>query len=93
MITAKVFKSGNSQAVRLPKEYRLDAKEVSVNRIGNVLMLVPLGDPWRVFSEGLKEIGDDSVRWFRFLLWVRFILLWCAIVCIFGGAIQFFRSI
>jgi len=30
MITAKVFKSGNSQAVRLPKEYRLDAKEVSV---------------------------------------------------------------
>ena len=59
MITAKVFKSGNSQAVRLPKEYRLDAKEVSVNRIGNVLMLVPKGDPWRVFSEGLKEVGDD----------------------------------
>jgi antitoxin VapB len=59
MITVKVFKSGNSQAVRLPKEYRLNAKEVSVNRIGNVLMLVPLGDPWRVFSEGLKEIGND----------------------------------
>jgi antitoxin VapB len=59
MITAKVFKSGNSQAVRLPKEYRLDVKEVSVNRIGNVLMMVPKGDPWRVFSEGLKEIGDD----------------------------------
>ena len=59
MITAKVFKSGNSQAVRLPKEYRLDAKEVSVNRIGNVLMLVPVGDPWHVFSEGLKEIGND----------------------------------
>jgi Virulence-associated protein and related proteins len=59
MITAKVFKSGNSQAVRLPKEYRLDAKEVSINRIGNVLMLVPLGDPWHVFSEGLKEIGSD----------------------------------
>jgi antitoxin VapB len=62
MITAKVFKSGNSQAVRLPKEYRLDAKEVSVNRIGNVLMLVPMGDPWRVFSEGLKEIGNDLPR-------------------------------
>jgi antitoxin VapB len=59
MITAKVFKCGNSQAVRLPKEYRLEGKEVSVNRIGNVLMMVPLGDPWRVFSEGLKEIGDD----------------------------------
>lgn len=59
MITAKVFKSGNSQAVRLPKEYRLDVKEVSVNKIGNVLMMVPKGDPWRVFSEGLKELGDD----------------------------------
>jgi antitoxin VapB len=59
MVTAKVFKSGNSQAVRLPKEYRLDVKEVSVNRIGNVLMMVPKGDPWHVFSEGLKEIGND----------------------------------
>jgi antitoxin VapB len=59
MITAKVFKSGNSQAVRLPKAYRLNVKEVSVNRIGNVLMIVPKGDSWRVFSEGLKELGDD----------------------------------
>jgi len=59
MITAKVFTSGNSQAVRLPKQYRLEAKEVSVNRIGNVLMLVPLGDPWRVFSEGIKEVTGD----------------------------------
>ncbi|MGA2845784.1 MAG: hypothetical protein ABSF68_10220 [Candidatus Acidiferrales bacterium] len=41
----------------------------------------------------LKEISDDSIRWFRFLLWVRFFLLWAAIVCIFVGAIQFFRSI
>jgi antitoxin VapB len=65
MITAKVFKSGNSQAVRLPREYRLSAKEVSVNRIGNILMIVPKGDPWRVFSEGIKELGSDfpaSVR-------------------------------
>ena len=59
MITAKVFRSGNSQAVRLPKEFRLDASEVSINRIGNVLMLVPKGDPWRVFSAGLKEMGND----------------------------------
>ena len=41
----------------------------------------------------LKEIGDDSIRWFRILLWVRFVLLWSAIVCIFVGGIQFFRSI
>ncbi len=41
----------------------------------------------------LKEISDGNIRWFRFLLWVRFFLLWSAIVCIFIGAIQFFRSI
>ena len=55
MVTAKVFKSGNSQAVRLPKEYRLDTKEVSINRIGNVLIMAPVDDPWRGFSEGIKE--------------------------------------
>jgi antitoxin VapB len=59
MITAKVFKSGNSQAVRLPKEYRLDADEVFVNRIGNVLILVSKDDPWAVFSAGIREVGDD----------------------------------
>ena len=59
MITAKVFKSGNSQAIKLPKKYRLNGKEVSINRIGNVLMIVPKGDPWRVFSEGLREVGND----------------------------------
>ena len=59
MITAKVFKSGNSQAVRLPKEYRLDTDEVSINRIGNVLIMVPKDDPWSVFSQGIDEIGGD----------------------------------
>jgi antitoxin VapB len=59
MITAKVFTSGNSQAVRLPKEFRLDADEVSINRIGNILLLIPKGDPWGMFSQGIREIGAD----------------------------------
>jgi antitoxin VapB len=59
MVTAKVFKSGNSQAVRLPKEYRLDTDEVSINRIGSVLILIPKNDPWGIFSQGIEEIGDD----------------------------------
>ncbi|MBN1757158.1 MAG: AbrB/MazE/SpoVT family DNA-binding domain-containing protein [Chitinispirillaceae bacterium] len=53
------FKNGNSQAVRLPKEYRLEAEEVSINRIGNVIMMVPKSDPWSGFSEGIREVGDD----------------------------------
>lgn len=42
MATAKVFKSGNSQAVRLPRELRLDASEVEVVRRGEALILRPL---------------------------------------------------
>ena len=39
MATAKVFKSGNSQAVRLPKEFRLDATEVEIYRRGDEIVL------------------------------------------------------
>lgn len=38
-ITTKVFKSGNSQAVRIPKKYRLAAKEVEIEKRGNELIL------------------------------------------------------
>jgi antitoxin VapB len=41
--TAKIFKHGRSQAVRLPKEFRLPGKEVGVRRIGNAVLLEPLG--------------------------------------------------
>jgi antitoxin VapB len=40
--TAKLFKHGRSQAVRLPKEFRLPGKEVHVRRVGRGVMLEPL---------------------------------------------------
>jgi antitoxin VapB len=43
--TAKVFQSGNSQAVRLPKEFRLDTDEVEITREGDALILRPKRDP------------------------------------------------
>jgi antitoxin VapB len=39
MATARVFRSGNSQAVRLPKEFRLKGKEVEVFRRGDEIVL------------------------------------------------------
>lgn len=39
--TAKVFMSGRSQAVRLPKAYRFDTDEVYIARMGNALVLRP----------------------------------------------------
>jgi antitoxin VapB len=41
MTTAKVFKHGNSQAVRLPKAFRVDDDEVEVSRVGRVIILRP----------------------------------------------------
>ena len=39
MTTAKVFQSGNSQAVRLPKEFRFNTREVEIYRRGNEVVL------------------------------------------------------
>jgi antitoxin VapB len=39
MTTARVFKSGNSQAVRLPKQFRLDAAEVEIFRRGDEIVM------------------------------------------------------
>jgi antitoxin VapB len=38
---AKVFRSGNSQAVRLPKDFRFDVEEVEVSREGDAVILRP----------------------------------------------------
>jgi antitoxin VapB len=40
--TAKIFMHGRSQAVRLPKEFRLPGKEVRVRRVGNAVLLEPI---------------------------------------------------
>ncbi len=42
--TAKIFKHGRSQAVRLPKEFRLPGKEVRVRRVGNAVLLEPIDE-------------------------------------------------
>lgn len=58
MINAKVFKSGNSQAIRLPKDYRLDVDSVKINKIGNLLVLIPENDPWVNFIDGVNEAEE-----------------------------------
>ena len=41
MKTARVFKHGNSQAVRLPKEFRFAGEEVQIKRVGAGVLLLP----------------------------------------------------
>ena len=58
MKNAKVFKSGNSQAIRLPKEHRLDVDSVQINKIGNLLVLIPKDNPWANFIDGVNEADE-----------------------------------
>ena len=46
METARLFQSGRSQAVRLPKEYRFAGPEGAVKHFGNGVPLLPVDDPW-----------------------------------------------
>jgi len=46
--TAKIFMHGRSQAVRLPKEFRLPGKEARVSRIGNKVVLEPVEEKFNV---------------------------------------------
>ena len=62
---AKVFKNGRSQAVRIPKEFRLDTDEVLIERKGASLILTPRKPrPWRTWAEyfaSQEAIDDDFV--------------------------------
>ena len=57
--TAKIFMHGRSQAVRLPKEFRLPSKEVRVSKVGDKVILEPLEKPpfdvaaWRARLDAL----------------------------------------
>jgi antitoxin VapB len=56
MNTAKVFINGNSQAVRLPREFRVTADELIIKRVGDVLMLVPQRYRARSLLEALADL-------------------------------------
>ena len=59
MQTAKVFQSGNSQAIRIPNEYRTDEKEFIIKRIGNCFYLLPTNDPWALLRETIGSMDED----------------------------------
>ena len=59
MDIAKLFRNGQSQAVRLPKEYRFKGDRVAIKRIGTAVVLLPLNDPWGVMREGISRFSRD----------------------------------
>lgn len=62
MMTAKVFQNGRSQAVRLPRECRFDSEEVAVNKIGDIVILMPKENKRGGFLNGLEFFSDDFME-------------------------------
>ena len=59
-MTAKLFWNGRSQAVRLPKEFRMPGKEVRIRRQGAAVVLEPISDGW----EWLDDVVGKAVDFF-----------------------------
>lgn len=59
MDTAKLFQSGRSQAVRLPKAYRFEGKEVFVKHLGSAVVLLPESQTWDLLFEAAGAFTDD----------------------------------
>ena len=59
MDKAKVFTTGRSQAVRLPKAYRFDADEVCITRIDDMVILYPREKGWDLLERGVRHFTED----------------------------------
>ena len=61
MTTAKVFRSGRSQAIRLPKEFRVKASQVFLKKVPEGFLVVER-DPWEICREACQEISDEFIK-------------------------------
>jgi antitoxin VapB len=59
MDTAKVFNTGRSQAVRLPKKYRFKTDEVGIARLDDVVILFPPGKAWDLMERAIRGFTED----------------------------------
>jgi len=62
MKEAKLFKNGESQAVRLPKEFRMPGSSVYIRKLDSAVILIPKEKPWSLFLEGCSKFTDDFME-------------------------------
>lgn len=62
MDTAKLFKNGRSQAVRLPKEYRFPGTQVFLRKVGNGVLLIPDEGSWDSLIDSVSLFTDDFLE-------------------------------
>jgi antitoxin VapB len=62
MKTAKLFQNGQSQAVRLPKDFRVEGTEVFIKKMGRVIILLPMDNPWEPLLNSLDQFSADFME-------------------------------
>ena len=60
-VMAKVFQNGRSQAIRIPKEFRVYTDEVCIDKIGDTLIIKPkIEKKWDMFFDALEDIDTSG---------------------------------
>ena len=62
MKTAKLFQNGQSQAVRLPLEFRMPGTEVYIKKIDNATVLIPIENPWESLFASIQKFSPDFMK-------------------------------
>ena len=62
MKTAKLFQNGQSQAVRLPKDFRFAGDEVIIKRSGSAVVLIPTTKSWDCLAQSLNNFSADFME-------------------------------
>lgn len=62
MLTTRVFQSGNSQALRIPKEVRTDREEFYIQRFGEGYVIFPVDDPWFALRQTMGTFPQDFLE-------------------------------
>lgn len=62
MERAKIFWSGRSQAVRLPKDFRFPGEEVRIRRHGSAVILEPMAEDWAWLDSIVGKLDEDFIQ-------------------------------
>jgi antitoxin VapB len=62
MQTAKIFWSGRSQAVRLPRDFRFSGSQVRIRRHGAAVILEPVAEDWAWLDALVGRLDEDAAK-------------------------------
>ena len=61
MMTTRVFKNGNSQAIRIPQELRTEENEYCINKLGDIFIAYLANDPWAPVRQVIGTFSEDFI--------------------------------